>query len=73
MHERGAPGQIPVVGRAWTLRRPMRAWKFDALWMGDALRFPSALWVNRDLWWRLTEREVLGRYRGSFLGWPGAS
>jgi lipopolysaccharide transport system permease protein len=32
------------------------------------LRFPRALWVNRELWWRLTEREVLGRYRGSFLG-----
>ena len=32
------------------------------------LRFPQALWKNRELWWRLTEREVLGRYRGSFLG-----
>jgi lipopolysaccharide transport system permease protein len=32
------------------------------------LRFPRALWVNRELWWRLTEREVLGRYRGSILG-----
>jgi len=32
------------------------------------LRFPRALWVNRELWWRLTEREVLGRYRGSMLG-----
>ncbi len=33
-----------------------------------ALRFPIALWKNRELWWRLTEREVLGRYRGSLLG-----
>ena len=32
------------------------------------LQFPQALWKNRDLYWRLTEREVLGRYRGSFLG-----
>jgi lipopolysaccharide transport system permease protein len=32
------------------------------------LRFPSALWQHRELWWRLTEREVLGRYRGSILG-----
>jgi lipopolysaccharide transport system permease protein len=30
--------------------------------------FPRALWKNRELWWRLTEREVLGRYRGSVLG-----
>lgn len=32
------------------------------------LRFPGALWQHRELWWRLTEREVLGRYRGSMLG-----
>jgi lipopolysaccharide transport system permease protein len=32
------------------------------------LRFPQALWQHRELWWRLTEREVLGRYRGSALG-----
>jgi len=31
-------------------------------------RFPQALWKHRELWWRLTEREVLGRYRGSALG-----
>jgi len=30
--------------------------------------FPRALWNQRELWWRLTEREVLGRYRGSALG-----
>ena len=30
--------------------------------------FPQSLWDHRDLWWRLTEREVLGRYRGSMLG-----
>ena len=32
------------------------------------LRFPGVLWSQRELWWRLTEREVLGRYRGSVLG-----
>ncbi len=32
------------------------------------LTFPQRLWKNRELWWRLTEREVLGRYRGSLLG-----
>ena len=31
-------------------------------------RFTLALWKHRELWWRLTEREVLGRYRGSALG-----
>jgi lipopolysaccharide transport system permease protein len=33
------------------------------------LRFPPALWRQRELWWKLTCREVLGRYRGSMLGW----
>lgn len=32
------------------------------------LRFAHALWTHRELWWRLTEREILGRYRGSALG-----
>ena len=32
------------------------------------LRFPESLWQQRELFWRLTEREVLGRYRGSALG-----
>jgi len=32
------------------------------------IRFPQALWRNRELGHRLVEREVLGRYRGSFLG-----
>ncbi|MFY8149405.1 MAG: ABC transporter permease [Prochlorococcaceae cyanobacterium] len=32
------------------------------------LRFPKSLWDHRELWWRLTEREILGRYRGSILG-----
>ena len=32
------------------------------------LKFPQSLWKNRELWWRLTEREVLGRYRGSAMG-----
>ena len=32
------------------------------------LRFPRELWGQRDLWFRLTQREVLSRYRGSTLG-----
>lgn len=32
------------------------------------IRFIGALIKERELWWRLTEREVLGRYRGSALG-----
>ena len=32
------------------------------------MRFPRNIWSHRELWWRLTEREVLGRYRGSVLG-----
>jgi lipopolysaccharide transport system permease protein len=32
------------------------------------LRFPGVLWSQRELWWRLTERDVIGRYKGSFLG-----
>jgi lipopolysaccharide transport system permease protein len=30
--------------------------------------FLRCIWKNRELVWRLTEREVLGRYRGSLLG-----
>jgi lipopolysaccharide transport system permease protein len=33
------------------------------------LKFPLALWRQRQLIWRLTEREVISRYRGSLLGW----
>ena len=33
------------------------------------LRFVSSLMHHRELWWRLSEREVIGRYRGSILGW----
>lgn len=33
------------------------------------LRFPRALWRQRELWWQLSCREVQGRYRGSMLGW----
>lgn len=33
------------------------------------LRFPAALWSQRELWWQLSQREVQGRYRGSVLGW----
>jgi lipopolysaccharide transport system permease protein len=32
------------------------------------MEFPKNLWVNRDLIWRMTERQVLGRYRGSLAG-----
>jgi lipopolysaccharide transport system permease protein len=30
--------------------------------------FLCCIWQNRELVWRLTERDVLGRYRGSLLG-----
>ena len=33
------------------------------------LSFLSSLIEHRELWWRLTDREVRGRYRGSVLGW----
>ena len=36
--------------------------------MNKMLRFLLYAWRYRGLWWRLTEREVLGRYRGSILG-----
>ena len=32
------------------------------------LKFPRSILGQRELWWRLTQREVLGRYRGSALG-----
>ena len=32
------------------------------------LKFPGRILGQRELWWRLTQREVLGRYRGSALG-----
>lgn len=32
------------------------------------IRFIDSLIKNKELWWRLTEREILGRYRGSALG-----
>lgn len=31
-------------------------------------RFSRSLWLHRELSWRLSEREILGRYRGSLLG-----
>ena len=33
------------------------------------LGFPRSLLQHRTLLWRLTQREVVGRYRGSVLGW----
>lgn len=33
------------------------------------LSFPRSLLRHRTLLWRLTQREVVGRYRGSVLGW----
>jgi lipopolysaccharide transport system permease protein len=33
------------------------------------LTFLVSLFRHRELWWRLSEREVIGRYRGSILGW----
>lgn len=38
-------------------------------WRQLKLSFPGALWRHRELFWRLTVREVAGRYRGSVLGW----
>lgn len=36
--------------------------------MPMGLQFLVELWRSRELCWRLTQREVLGRYRGSALG-----
>ena len=33
------------------------------------LRFAGSLRRHQQLWWRLTERDIAGRYRGSVLGW----
>lgn len=33
------------------------------------LRFADRLWKHRELCWQLTVREVIGRYKGSALGW----
>ena len=33
------------------------------------LSFLRSLLHHRELWWRLSEREVIGRYRGSILCW----
>ena len=33
------------------------------------LRFADRLWKYRELWWQLTIRDVIGRYKGSALGW----
>ena len=32
------------------------------------IRFPASIWQHRELIWRLSEREIKGRYRGSILG-----
>jgi lipopolysaccharide transport system permease protein len=32
------------------------------------IRFPASIWRHRELIWRLSEREIQGRYRGSILG-----
>lgn len=32
------------------------------------IHFPAAIWKQRELIWRLSQREILGRYRGSILG-----
>ena len=37
--------------------------------MRKLLTFPTALWRQRELLWKLSLREVQGRYRGSILGW----
>ena len=33
------------------------------------LRFVDRLWRYREMWWQLTVRDVIGRYKGSALGW----
>ena len=35
----------------------------------QGMRFIRSLLQSRELWWRLSEREIAGRYRGSILGW----
>jgi lipopolysaccharide transport system permease protein len=37
-------------------------------WLEMKLRFQQSIWQSRELLWRLTEREVQGRYRGSLFG-----
>ena len=32
------------------------------------IEFPYYLWQRRELWWQLTKRDILARYRGSFMG-----
>ena len=32
------------------------------------IRFPASIWRHRELIWRLSEREIQVRYRGSILG-----
>lgn len=32
------------------------------------ISFPASIWRHRELIWRLSEREIQGRYRGSVLG-----
>lgn len=38
--------------------------KFD----GSAFGMMKSLWNNHQLVWQMTKREVVGRYRGSFMG-----
>ena len=54
-------------------RRPLRLLRCgdERAWfkvVDMILQFPRALWRQRDLCWNLSEREILGRYRGSVLG-----
>lgn len=37
--------------------------------MKKYVTFTSSLWLHRELWRKLTVREIQGRYRGSILGW----
>jgi lipopolysaccharide transport system permease protein len=48
---------------------PARLARPPGLPLPGALRFPRSLWRQRELWWKLSQREVQGRYRGSMLGW----
>ena len=61
--ERCRGGQNPEISRFWSASTEM-VLKMQRV----KLRFVSALLQHRELWWRLTERAVASRYKGSALG-----
>ena len=54
--------------RSHWLQRFLSGWPGSG-WPLPGLRAPGALWRHRELIWRLSVRDVAGRYRGSVLGW----